>query len=136
MLARILIERSGGGDKWRLRAVVVRRHFQGDLQRRASLLRRDSIHGPFKGTIKADEEENGLVINGNLVRFLYADSPDRADYSQHGIEDAIVLDNSGVWRDREGLGLHLQSKGVAKVILTAPAREIFPILSTASTMPT
>ena len=126
MLARILIERSGGGDKWRLRAVVVRRQFPGDLQKRASLLRRDSIHGPFKGTIRTDEEENGLVVNGNLIRILYAESPDQADYSRHGIDDAVVIDNSGAWRDREGLGQHLKAGGVAKVILTAPGKGDIP----------
>jgi glyceraldehyde 3-phosphate dehydrogenase len=126
MLARILIERSGGGDKWRLRAIVVQRDRPGDLQRRASLLRRDSVHGPFKGTILVDEEENGLVLNGNLVRLLYADSPEGIDYTQFGISDAVVIDNTGVWRDRKGLGRHLEAKGVAKVILTAPGEEDVP----------
>ena len=126
MLARILIERSGGGDKWRLRAIVVNRHGPGDLQKRASLLRRDSVHGSFKGTIQIDEEENGLVINGNLVRLLYAESPDCVDYTAFGISNAIVIDNSGMWRDRKGLGMHLASKGVAKVILTAPGKEDIP----------
>ena len=126
MLARILIERSGGGDKWRLRAIVVQRDRPGDLQRRASLLRRDSVHGPFKGTILIDEEENGLVLNGNLVRLLYAGSPESIDYTQFGITDAIVIDNTGVWRDRKGLGRHLKAKGVAKVILTAPGEEDVP----------
>ncbi len=126
ILARILIERSGGGDKWRLRALVVRPNVAGDLVKRASLLRRDSIHGPFKGTIIVDKEENALVANGNMIRVLYADAPEQMDYSEYGIEDAIVLDNTGVWRDREGLGRHLQARGVAKVILTAPGKGDVP----------
>lgn len=126
MLARILIERSGGGDKWRLRAVVVRRQYPGDLQKRGSLLRRDSVHGPFKGTIQLDEEENGLVVNGNLMRLLYAETPDQIDYTEHGIENAIVLDNSGAWDDREGLEAHFEAKGVSKVILTAPGKGDIP----------
>ena len=126
MLARILIDRSGGGDKWRLRAVVVQRRTREDLEKRASLLRRDSIHGPFKGTVQLDRDENALVVNGNLIRILHAGSPDKADYAAYGIENAIVVDNSGVWRDRDGLGTHLRAKGVDKVILTAPGKGDIP----------
>jgi len=53
---------------------------------------------------------------------IYADSPDSIDYTEYGISNAIVVDNTGVWRDQEGLSRHLQSKGVAKVILTAPGK--------------
>ena len=126
MLARILIERSGGGDKWRLRAIVTQKQQEGDLDKRASLLRRDSVHGPFKGTIIADEQENAIVANGNMIRILYAEAPEQVDYTEYGIDQAIVLDNSGVWRDREGLGRHLRGKGVAKVVLTAPGLEDIP----------
>ncbi len=126
MLARILIDRSGGGDKWRLRAIIVKRRGPEDLQKRASLLRRDSIHGPFKGTIQIDEEENGLVVNGNLVRVIDAHSPDQVDYLHYGIEDAIIVDNTGVWRDRDGLEQHLAANGAGHVILTAPGKGDIP----------
>ena len=126
ILARILIARSGGGDKWRLRAVVVRTGTEDDLVKRASLLRRDSIHGPFKGTIVMDPEENAIVANGNMIRLLYSDTPEDVDYTAHGIENAIVLDNTGVWRDREGLERHLRAPGVAKVVLTAPGKGDVP----------
>ena len=126
ILARILIERAGGGDKWRLRAVVVRKGGQSDLVKRASLLRRDSVHGQFDGTITLDEQENALVANGNLIRFLYADDPSGVDYAKYGIENAIVLDNTGVWNDREGLSRHLASDGVSKVVLTAPGKGDVP----------
>jgi glyceraldehyde 3-phosphate dehydrogenase len=124
MLARILIERSG--DKWRLRAVVVRNKKRGDLIKRANLLRRDSIHGPFKGTVTVDEAENALIANGSLIRLLYADAPEQARYSEHGIENAIILENTGVWRDRESLEQHLNAQGVARVILTAPGKGDIP----------
>jgi glyceraldehyde 3-phosphate dehydrogenase len=126
ILARILIERGGAGDKWRLRAVVARRSGGDELGKRASLLRRDSIHGPFKGTIKVDADENAIVANGNMIRFLDAGSPEEADYAAHGIEEAIVLDNTGVWRDRQGLERHLQAKGVESVVLTAPGKGDIP----------
>ncbi len=122
LLARLLVEKTGGGHQLRLKAIVVRRGGPNDLLKRASLLRRDSVHGAFPGTLRVDEENSCLIANGNVVRVLYADAPDQADYAQYGIKDAIVIDNTGVWRDQDGLGAHLRSPGVAKVILTAPAK--------------
>ncbi|HKL49147.1 MAG TPA: glyceraldehyde 3-phosphate dehydrogenase NAD-binding domain-containing protein, partial [Desulfuromonadales bacterium] len=126
LLARILIEQAGGGDKLRLRAAVVRKGSQDDLIKRASLLRRDSVHGHFQGTIRIDEEENALIVNGNMIRIIYSDTPESIDYSRYGIQNALLVDNTGMWRDREGLGRHLQAKGVAKVILTAPGKGDIP----------
>ena len=126
ILARLLIERSGGSDKWRLRAIVVKPSKKDDLAKRASLLRRDSVHGPFKGTILVDEDEHSLVVNGHMIRLLYAEAPEEIDYSQYGIDQAVVLDNTGVWRDRAGLARHLQAPGVAQVILTAPGEGDVP----------
>ncbi len=126
LLARILIEQTGGGDKLRLRAAVVRKGSEDDLIKRASLLRRDSVHGPFTGTIRIDEEENAIIANGNMIRIIYADAPENVDYAQYGIQDAILVDNTGKWRDRDGLGRHLQAKGISKVILTAPGKGDIP----------
>jgi|TARA_R110000772_G_scaffold163459_2_gene274687 glyceraldehyde 3-phosphate dehydrogenase len=123
LMARILIDKTDGGESLRLRAVVVRKgSAPDDLVKRASLLRRDSVHGAFDGTIRVDEERQSFVANGNEVKVIYADSPDSIDYTEYGINNAIVVDNTGVWRDQEGLSRHLQSKGVAKVILTAPGK--------------
>ena len=126
LLARILIEQTGGGDKLRLRAAVVRRGSDDDLTKRASLLRRDSVHGPFSGTIRIDEEENAIIANGNMIRIIYSDSPETVDYTQYGIKDAILVDNTGKWRDRPGLERHLKSNGISKVILTAPGKGDIP----------
>lgn len=122
LLARLLIERTGAGNKMRLRAIVVRGGREGDLKKRASLLRRDSVHGPFNGSIIIDEESNAIIANGNYIQVIYADSPDSIDYTQYGINNALVVDNTGIWKDEAGLGLHLESKGTAKVLLTAPAK--------------
>ncbi len=124
LVARILIGKTGGGDKYRLRAIVLRPGSETQLERRASLLIRDSVHGDFDGTVQVDEERSAFIINGNVVHVLYANGPADLDYTQHGIEDAVVIDNTGKWRDAEGLGLHLQSKGVGKVILTAPGKGV------------
>lgn len=122
LLARLLIERNGANNKMRLRAIVVRGGREGDLEKRASLLRRDSIHGQFNGSITVDKENNSIKANGTSIRVIYSDGPDQVDYTQYGIDNAIVIDNTGIWKDEAGLGLHLQSKGVAKVLLTAPSK--------------
>ncbi len=122
LIARLLIEKTGGGNQLRLKAIVVRKGADNDLVKRASLLRRDSVHGAFLGTLRIDEENNCLIANGNVIQVIYANQPDEVDYEQYGIHDAIVIDNTGVWRDAEGLGRHLKSPGTAKVILTAPVK--------------
>ena len=122
LLARLLIEKTGSGQQLRLRAVVVRKGGADDLAKRASLLRRDSVHGSFQGTIRVDEENSCIIANGNVIRFLYANSPDEINYEDYDISRAILIDNTGVWRDRDGLSKHLDSKGVAKVVLTAPGK--------------
>jgi len=125
LLARILIEQAGGGDKLRVRAAVVRKGSDDDLAKRASLLRRDSVHGHFKGTIIVDEEQSSIVANGNQIRIIYADSPEEVDYTSYGINNAIVIDNTGKWRDRAGLSRHLRP-GASQVLLTAPGKGDIP----------
>lgn len=125
LLARLLIERTGGGQALRLRAIVVRKgSAEHDLEKRASLLRRDSVHGSFKGTIQVDEENQALIANGNVIKVIFADAPDVLDYTEYGINNATVIDNTGKWRDEAGLSLHLKSKGVSKVVLTAPGKGV------------
>lgn len=122
LLARLLVEKSGPGYPLRLRAIVVRGGREGDLEKRASLLRRDSVHGPFNGSITVDEDRSALIANGNFIQVIYANSPADVDYTQHGIHNALVVDNTGMWRDEEGLSQHLKSKGAQKVLLTAPGK--------------
>ena len=121
-LARILIEKSGGSPL-ALRAIVVRKSSaDNDLVKRASLLRRDSVHGSFEGTISIDEDKNAIIANGNYIQVIYANNPAEVDYTQYGIENALIIDNTGVWRDAGGLAQHLRSHGAAKVLLTAPGK--------------
>lgn len=122
LLARILVEKSGGGNGLRLKAIVVRRNKGNDLQKRASLLRRDSVHGTFRGTINVDEENEAIIASGNYIKVIYANDPSDIDYTQYGINNALVIDNTGVWRDKDGLSQHLKSKGTARVLLTAPGK--------------
>jgi glyceraldehyde 3-phosphate dehydrogenase len=122
LLARLLIERAGPSSTLNLRAIVIRPGQEGDLAKRASLLRRDSVHGAFNGSITIDEENNVIRANGAFIKVIYAKSPAEIDYTAYGINNALVVDNTGIWTDEEGLGQHLKSKGVAKVLLTAPAK--------------
>lgn len=123
LLARLLIEQTGPNAKLNLRAIVIRpAKGDDDLEKRASLLRRDSVHGAFNGSITVDKENNVIKANGAFIKVIYASSPSEVDYTAHGINDALVVDNTGIWSDEDGLGQHLQSKGVAKVLLTAPAK--------------
>jgi len=124
LLARLLIDKAGGGQSLRLRAMVVRKGGDNDLQKRASLLRRDSVHSNFQGTITVDEENNAIIANGNMIKVIYASSPDSIDYTEYGINNAVVIDNTGIWRDHDGLSLHLKAKGVSKVMLTAPGKGV------------
>jgi glyceraldehyde 3-phosphate dehydrogenase len=101
---------------------VVRKGGEQDLIKRASLLQRDSVHGDFNGTVRVDEERGAFIANGNEIKVIYADAPDTIDYTVYGINNALIVDNTGIWRDFDGLGLHLKSKGAAKVILTAPGK--------------
>lgn len=125
LVARLLIEKAGSGNGLRLRAIVVRGGGDQDLVKRASLLRRDSIHGQFNGTITVDEANSTIVANGNEIKVIYANDPSEVDYTAYGINDAILIDNTGKWRDREGLSKHLRP-GVEKVVLTAPGKGDVP----------
>ncbi|MDN3617688.1 MAG: glyceraldehyde-3-phosphate dehydrogenase [Vibrio gallaecicus] len=122
LLTRLLIEKSGPGYPLRLRAIVVRGGKKGDLEKRASLLRRDSVHGQFNGSIVVDEERKAIIVNGNYIQVIYANKPEDIDYTTYGINNALVVDNTGVWRDSEGLSQHVACNGAKKVLLTAPGK--------------
>jgi glyceraldehyde 3-phosphate dehydrogenase len=122
ILARMMIAKTGAGLKMLLRAIVVRKKSADELIKRAYLLAQDSVHGRFPGTVTVDEANNAIIANGNIIHLIHASSPEEVDYTAYGIHDAIIVDNTGVWRDAAGLGKHLKSKGASKVVLTAPAK--------------
>lgn len=126
LLARILIERASGLTEPRLRAVVVRKGSADDLTKRASLLRRDSVHGSFAGTISVDQENDRILANGTSIQLIYSADPATVDYTAFGIDNAVVIDTTGRWRDEQGLSQHLRSKGVSRVLLTAPGKGNLP----------
>ena len=64
-----------------------------------------------------------IYANGVKIQVIYAKSPDSINYTAYGISDAVVVDNTGIWRDEEGLSQHLKSPGVSRVLLTAPGKD-------------
>jgi len=125
LLARELMAKTGKGNQLRLRAIVTRGETNEEiLQKRATLLRTDSVHGQFSGTVEADFSQQALVINGTTVHMISASAPNEIDYRKYGIDNALVIDNSGAYRDKASLGRHLESGGVSKVLLTAPGKGV------------
>ena len=126
LATRLIIESTGRGAQLRLKAIVVRQKMKTvaeELEKRAALLKTDSIHGDFKGVVEVDAENQELIINGNRVKMIFAGRREDIDYTEYGINDALVIDNTGVWRDKEALSGHLRP-GVSQVMLTAPGKGV------------
>nr|WP_297788194.1 glyceraldehyde-3-phosphate dehydrogenase [uncultured Allomuricauda sp.] len=125
LVARELMAKTGRGSQLRLRAIVIRGELNKEvLEKRAALLKTDSVHGPFTGTVDIDEEKQALIINGTTVKFISANQPEDIDYTKYGIFNALIIDNTGAFRDNKELSRHLKSKGANKVLLTAPGKEV------------
>ncbi|AMC09751.1 glyceraldehyde-3-phosphate dehydrogenase [Lutibacter profundi] len=125
LLARELMTRTGKGNLMRLRAIVTRGEItEAILEKRAALLRNDSVHGDFHGTVSVNFDKKVLIINGTTVHVISANTPEEIDYTSYGIFDALVIDNTGAFRDKESLSKHIQAKGASKVLLTAPGKGI------------
>ena len=122
--ARELVKQAGKGQQLRLRAIVTRTLTDAEIIKRAALLRNDSVHGTFKGTVVEDVPNKAIWVNGQLVQLIAASNPEDIDYTAFGINNALVIDNTGAFTKRADLERHLRSKGVAKVLLTAPGKEI------------
>ncbi|GMN04884.1 glyceraldehyde-3-phosphate dehydrogenase [Croceitalea sp. MTPC5] len=125
LLARELMARTGKGNQLRLRAIVTRGKIDREvLEKRAALLRTDSVHGQFSGTVEVDVQKKALLINGTTVYIITASRPENIDYTKYGIYNALIIDNTGAFRDKAALERHLESKGAHKVLLTAPGKEV------------
>ena len=121
LCARELIKQAGKGQQLRLRAIVIRSIDEKSLQKRASLLLQDSVHGRFSGSLEINNEENSIIVNGQNIKFLTSNKV--INFEEHGIKNAILIDSTGVKKDRESLSTHL-SKEIKKIILTAPGQSI------------
>ena len=129
LVARELMSKTGKGNQMRLRAIVVRGTASSEnLEKRASLMRTDSVHGIFNGTVNVDHENQRLIINGTTVHVIYTNVPEEIDYTIYGINDALIIDNTGAFRTKEQLERHLKANGAEKVLLTAPGKGIANIV--------
>ncbi len=129
LLARELIHKAGAGRQLRLRAIVTRDVIdEKSLIKRANLLSQDSIHGQFDGELRVDLENESIIMNGFPVKMITAKNPEEIDYTQYGIENALVIDNTGAFRDDKELARHLQAKGAGMVLLTAPGKGVSNIV--------
>ena len=124
LLARELMSQKGKGEQLRLRVIVIRNIDDQSIIKRASLLSTDSVHGKFPGTVITDLENKALIINGHSVKLVEASKPEEVDYTKYGINNALLIDNTGVYRDKKALTRHLKAAGVSKVLLTAPGNKI------------
>jgi glyceraldehyde 3-phosphate dehydrogenase len=123
LVARMLLEETG--SQLRLKAIVIRMKNKEEIIKRASLLRKDSIHGKMSGAVEYDVENSCLIANGHTVKIISGD-PATIDYTQYGINDALLIDNSGVFTTEETLAEHLKAKGIGQVLLTAPCKGNVP----------
>ena len=126
LIAREIIAQAGKGQQLRLRAIITRSVSDSDITKRAELLRVDSVHGYFPGTVIEDLENKALIVNGHKIKMIACNKIGELDLEKHGIKDALLIDNTGIVRNRNTLSAHLQSKGISKVLLTAPGKDDIP----------
>ncbi len=88
-----------------------------DNETLAHLLKYDSVHGKFGGTITADEE--GFTVNGDTIKVLSERDPTNLPWGELGVD--IVLESTGIFRDQAGASKHLTA-GAKKVVISAPAK--------------
>lgn len=83
----------------------------------AHLLKFDSIHGRFDGTVEV--EGGNLKINGNVVQISAERNPSDLPWSRHGID--VVVESTGVFASKDGASKHIEA-GARKVVISAPAK--------------
>jgi len=84
----------------------------------AYLLKYDSVHGKYKGVVKADGD--AIVVDGKRFKIMAEKDPSKLPWKELGVE--LVIEGTGIFTSREKLGLHIQA-GAKKVLLTAPAKD-------------
>ncbi len=89
-----------------------------DAKTLAHLLKYDSVHGKFNGTVEA--KGTSLVVNGKEIEILSIKNPAELPWGEKGVQ--VVVESTGVFRTKEKVGLHLEA-GAQKVILTVPAKD-------------
>jgi len=89
-----------------------------DNETLAHLLRYDSVHGKYPGTVEASKD--GIIVDGDEIRVLSEKDPSALPWKDLGVD--IVFEGTGRFTDRDQAAKHLDA-GARKVIITAPARK-------------
>ncbi|MEI8188372.1 MAG: type I glyceraldehyde-3-phosphate dehydrogenase [candidate division NC10 bacterium] len=89
-----------------------------DAKTLAHLLKYDSVHGAFKGTVEAKDQS--LVVNGKEIKVLASKDPAALPWKDLGVE--VVVESTGRFTDRASAAKHLEA-GAQKVIISAPAKD-------------
>ena len=126
LCARELIKQAGKGQQLRLKGIILRKIDATSLHKRCALLRQDSVHGNFSSSIQINEKELSIIINGQKIQFF--DEKTKHTLKEHGINDALLIDNTGIFKNKEELSQHLQIDQINRVLLTAPGRGIANIV--------
>jgi glyceraldehyde 3-phosphate dehydrogenase (phosphorylating) len=87
----------------------------GDARINAHLTRHDTVHGPFRGTVKVDGD--ALIVNGDRIRVLSVRDPSQLPWASMGVD--VVHECTGLFTSKERASAHLKA-GAKKVIISAP----------------
>ena len=90
-----------------------------DAKSNALLFKRDSVHGPFGGTVEVDG--NDLIVNGKRIQVTAERDPAKLPHAANGVD--IALECTGFFTDRKGGQAHLDA-GAKRVLISAPAKEV------------
>ena len=88
-----------------------------DAKTSAHLLKWDSVHGPYPGSVEADGE--AIVVDGKRIPISKERDPAKLPWKSLAAQ--IVIESTGVFTDRDGAGKHLEA-GAERVIISAPAK--------------
>ena len=110
MVFRAIMERSDGIE-------VVAINDLADSKANARLLRHDSVHGAFPGTVEVDGQD--LIVNGKRVRVTAERDPSKLPHGELGVD--IAFECTGFFTDKESASAHLAA-GAKRVLISAPAK--------------
>ncbi|API58198.1 type I glyceraldehyde-3-phosphate dehydrogenase [Tardibacter chloracetimidivorans] len=113
LVARAILERPDCG----LELVAI--NDLADAKSNALLFKRDSVHGPYPGSVEADG--NDLVIDGKRIKVTAERDPANLPHAANGVD--IALECTGFFTDRESASKHL-SAGAKRVLVSAPAKGV------------
>jgi glyceraldehyde 3-phosphate dehydrogenase len=113
LVARAILENSDSG----LELVAI--NDLADAESNALLFKRDSVHGPYPGEVRADGSD--LIVDGRRIKVTAERDPGNLPHGDNGID--IALECTGFFADRESAGKHLTA-GAKKVLISAPAKGV------------